>query len=131
MFELSTSPSTPSTSTPTPPRRKRDRRLSLTKVDRRGRLGKRISELTATFTSALGGGELSPVRRIKVQRAAELLALAEAARGDWMRAGTVSLEDVVRCEREADRAVHALGTLEQKPRAKTLAEVLSSPRGAQ
>ena len=32
---------------------KRDRRLTLTKIDRRGRLGKRIAELTAVFAAAI------------------------------------------------------------------------------
>ena len=34
---------------------KRDRRLTLTKIDKRGRLGKRVAELTAMFTAAVGG----------------------------------------------------------------------------
>ena len=34
---------------PQPPRRKRDRRRTLTKIDQRSRLGKRIRELTTLF----------------------------------------------------------------------------------
>ena len=50
---------------------KRDRRLTLTRIDKRGRLGKRITELTAIFAAAVGG-ELTPMHRLKIQRAAEL-----------------------------------------------------------
>jgi len=52
---------------------KRDRRLTLTKIDKRGRLGKRIAELTAMFAS----GEQTPMRKLKVEKAARLTALAE------------------------------------------------------
>ena len=61
---------------------KRDRRLTLTRIDKRGRLGKRITELTAIFAAAVGG-ELTPMHRLKIQRAAELGALAELARGAY------------------------------------------------
>jgi hypothetical protein len=71
---------------------------------------------------------MSPVRRFKIQRAAELTALAEQARGEAMRSGAVSLEDIVRLERKADAAVSSLGNLEPKPRRQTLAELLASPR---
>jgi hypothetical protein len=33
---------------------KRDRRLTLTRIDKRGRLGKRIRELTEMFAAAIG-----------------------------------------------------------------------------
>ncbi len=39
---------------PMPPRRKRDRRRTLTRIDQRSRLGKRIRELTNLFAAALG-----------------------------------------------------------------------------
>ena len=83
-----------------PPRRKRDRRRTLTRIDRRSRLGKRIDELTILFAGALGG-ELSPVRKLRIERAAQLSALAEQARGDHMRNEGTS--DIVRLERAACR----------------------------
>jgi hypothetical protein len=94
---------------------KRDRRLTLTKIDKRGRLGKRVAELTAMFAAAVGG-EQTPMRKLKVEKAAELTALAERARGDFMRDGKGTLDDIVRLERKADQAVRALGLNEAKPR---------------
>jgi hypothetical protein len=108
-----------------PPRRKRDRRRTLTRIDRRSRLGKRIDELTILFAGALGG-ELSPVRKLRIERAAQLSALAEQARGDHMRNEGTS--DIVRLERAAAAAIRALGDLEAKTRGPTLAEVLAQPR---
>ena len=108
-----------------PPRRKRDRRRTLTRIDRRSRLGKRIDELTILFAGALGG-ELSPVRKLSIERAAQLSALAEQARGDHMRNQGTS--DIVRLERAAAAALRALGDLEPKPRGPTLAELLAQPR---
>ena len=107
------------------PRRSRAKRLAT--VNRSTRLGKRISELTATFAAAVGG-EITPMRRLLIDRAAQLTAIAEKARGDFMRDGVGTLDDLVRCERKADQAVRALGELEQKPRPPTLAELMASPR---
>jgi hypothetical protein len=111
-----------------PPRRKRDRRRTLTRIDQRSRLGKRIRELTILFSGALGV-DPSPFRKLKIERAAQLSALAELARGDHMRGKPMG--DIVRLERAAASAVRALGELEAKPRAPTLAQVLSQPRAPQ
>jgi hypothetical protein len=96
---------------------KRDRRLTLTKIDRRGRLGKRVAELTAMFAAAVGG-EQTPMRKLKVERAAQVTALAELARGDFMRDGKGTLDDIVRLERKADQAVRSLGLTDAKPKPK-------------
>jgi hypothetical protein len=94
---------------------KRDRRLTLTRIDKRGRLGKRIAELRAIFIAALGEeAELSAMKRLRVEEAAQLKALAEQPRGDFMRDGRGTLDDIVRCERKADQAVRALGLSEAK-----------------
>jgi hypothetical protein len=96
---------------------KRDRRLTLTRIDKRGRLGKRIAELKAIFIAALGdGAELSAMKRLRVEEAAQLKALAEQTRGDFMRDGRGTLDDIVRCERKADQAVRALGLSEAERR---------------
>ena len=103
---------------------KRDRRLSLTKIDRRGRLGRRVAELTGIFIAALGG-ELTPLKRMRVEKAAgevtplklecireaaQLKALAEAERGSWMRGESkCSLDELIRLERFAAAAVEELG----------------------
>jgi hypothetical protein len=119
-------------SEPQPPRRKRDRRRSLTRIDMRSRLGKRIAELSLVFAGALGGsrGELSAVRKLKIEQAAQLMALAEQARGEIMR-GVKGTSDIVRLERAAAAAVRALGELEPRPKPPTLAEILSQPRSPQ
>jgi hypothetical protein len=94
---------------------KRDRRLTLTKIDKRGRFGKRIAELRAIFIAALGDeAELSAMKRLRVEEAAQLKALAEQARGDFMRDGRGTLDDIVRCERKADQVVRTLGIGEAK-----------------
>ena len=95
---------------------KRDRRLTLTKIDKRGRLGKRIAELTEMFAAAIGV-DLTPMCNLKVEKAAQLTAIAESARGDFMREGKGTLDDIVRLERKADQAVRALGIVEA-PRAR-------------
>lgn len=57
--------------------------MTLTKIDKRGRLG------SVLRSDLLGGiaGEMSPMRRLKLERAAQMTALAELARGDFMRDG--------------------------------------------
>jgi hypothetical protein len=95
--------------------RKRDRKLTLTKVDKRGRFGKRVAELKAIFIAALGDeAGLSAMKRLRVEKAAQLTAIAELARGDFMRDGTGTLDDIVRCERKAEQAVRSLGISEAK-----------------
>jgi hypothetical protein len=101
------------------PAPKRSRAKLLTKVDRRSQLGKRIVELTQMFSAAIGG-ELTPMRRLAVDKAAQLTAIAEQARGAFMRDGVGTLDDIVRLERKADQAVRALGTIEAKPKAPSL-----------
>jgi hypothetical protein len=104
---------------------KRDRRLTLTKIDKRGRLGKRVAELTAMFAAAVGG-ELTPMRKLKVEKAAQLTALAELARGDFMRDAKGTLDDIVRLERKADQATRALGIVERPPETPKPWEVLQA-----
>jgi hypothetical protein len=87
---------------------KRDRRLTLTKIDKRGRFGKRVTELTAMFADAVGG-ELTPMRRLKVERAAQMVAIAEVSRGSYMRDGSGNLENVLLAERRAASACRAIG----------------------
>jgi hypothetical protein len=98
---------------------KRDRRVSLTRVSKRGRLGQRIAELRSIFTEAVVG-EISPMRRMRIAEAAELKALAEKARGDYLRDGVGDLDDIIRAERRADQAVRAIGIVEAKRRPPSL-----------
>jgi hypothetical protein len=114
-------PSRHSEDTPAP---KRDRRRYLTQTDKRLRFGKRIAELTAMFIAAVGS-EVTPMRRLAIDKAAQLTAIAELARGDFMRDGQGSLDDIVRLERKADQAVRAAGISEKpvKPAPALLAQL--------
>ena len=107
---------------------KRSRKRLLTSVDRRSPIGRRIGELTAMFTAAIGD-DLTPMRKLNVDKAAQLTAIAEKARGDLMRDAVGTLDDIVRLERKADQAVRALGINQAKPKAPTLAEMLGMPSG--
>jgi hypothetical protein len=91
---------------------KRIRRRLLTKVDKRNRVGRRIEELKTLFLAALADREETPMLAHKVRQAAELLAMAEKARGDYLRGEHCQLDDVVRAERRAEGAVGALGIRE-------------------
>jgi hypothetical protein len=84
---------------------RRSRSVVLTHVDRRTPLGRRIKQLTAIYLDALGGDSaLSDIKRLRIDEAAQLKALAEQARGAWMRDGDGNLDDVVRIERKASAA---------------------------
>lgn len=109
----------------------RSRKKDLTTVDRRTRVFRRIAELTALFTSALtqAGLELSPVRKLKVQTAAEAVAVAELARGKYMRDGDGDLTELLTAERRADAAMKGLGLPDRStPKEPTLADILAGPR---
>jgi hypothetical protein len=113
------------------PKPRRSRAIVLTRVDRRTALGKRIAELRDIYIAALNGLDaISPVKRLRVDEAAQLKALAELARGDFMRDGKGNLDDIIRVERKASAAERALGIVEKpdKPAAPTLAEYLASTR---
>lgn len=114
------------------PKPRRSRKRTLTTVDRRTRVWKRIAELTALFTAALGGAEATPIRRMKIEQAAQLAALAEIARGRFMRNGDGTVDDIVRLERKADGAVRALGIVESKPKPPSIADIVArhKPKGA-
>ena len=103
---------------PTP---KRDRRRTLTKIDKRLPLGKRIAELMALYASAFPAGELTPLRLERIANASQLQALAEQERGAWMRGeARCNLDELIRAERRAASAVKALGIVEAKPKAESL-----------
>ena len=113
---------------------RRSRVVTLTRVDKRSCLGKRITELTKLYLAALGDAELSPIKRLRVAEAAQLKALAEKARGDFMRDGTGCLDDIVRIERKASAAERAVGIVERPPKpTPRLADIISrhaKPEGA-
>jgi hypothetical protein len=87
---------------------KRDRTRTLTKVDRRSVLGKRVVELVQVFTVACDG-PWTALRKLKVRTAAENVAVAELARGRLMRGEGGELSDVITAERRAAAACRAIG----------------------
>ena len=76
-------------------------------MDKRTFTWRRIVELQQLFTSALTGAsvELSPLRKLKVEQAAHAVAVAELARGEFMRDGAGDLDELIRAERRADTLV--------------------------
>jgi hypothetical protein len=93
-------------------------RKELTRVDRRSRIWRRICELTDLYTATLrdAGIELSQIRKMKIEEAAQLKSLAEKARGDFLRDGIGQLSDIVAAERRADLAFRAIGLPKEHPK---------------
>ena len=77
-------------------------------MDKRGRLYLRIVELTKAFEAELGP-DLTPMQRLRLEQVAHLMAIAEEARGRWMRWEGETLHDIVRAERAALLAMRELG----------------------
>ncbi len=96
-----------------PSKPKRVRARTLTTVSKATRLGKRIAELKSIYADTVGpGAASSPLMALRVAEAAETKALAEFARGNFLR-GTSSdrLDDIIRAERRAVAAEKALGSV--------------------
>ena len=81
-------------------------------LDGRTHIARRRRELSDVFAAALGGpAALSEGQLIDIRRAAELVALSEAARARAMREGTTDAGEIsamVRLESTAARAVRVL-----------------------
>jgi hypothetical protein len=100
---------------------RRSRAKRLTFVNRSTRLGKRIDELRKMFTEAVAERSQTPTLALKVEQAAQKTAVAELARGRYMRGEGDRLEAVMTAERLAERAVKALGlTDDPEPKASVL-----------
>jgi hypothetical protein len=90
-------------------RRRRRRRKPPQPFDKRTGPGRRAAMLAAHFRQRLGPIADDPVTAGAIERAAQLQALAEAARARALRADPlVSLDDVVRLHRLSEFAVRAL-----------------------
>jgi hypothetical protein len=107
MSEIAQSPTAPDLA-PAPKRVQYYRRRTLTQIDKRGRMGKRIGELVQMFNDA-GSGPPTPLRQLKIQSAAELLAIAEQARGALIRGESGNLSEVTAAENRAASACRAIG----------------------
>ncbi len=116
----------------TPPKRSRVR--TPTTLDGRTIVFRRVAALRALFSTSLAeaGLELTPMRRMRVETAAQTLALAELARGKYLRGeGDADLDEVIRAERRADSAVKRLGLPAERnePKRQGLAEYLAAKHG--
>ena len=99
---------------------KRKRRYLRPRIDRRNRIGRRITELEATFSASLGDRELTPLLAHLIRQASELVAMAEEGRARFLRGEHCQLDDVVRAERRAESAVAALRLREPVKREESL-----------
>jgi|SRR5271170_6764429 hypothetical protein len=99
-------------STAAGPSKRRVRLRTLTRVDKRTALGRRISELREMFVTTLTSAGIDadlPMRKLRIEQAAQATALAELVRGRYMREGTGDLDELVRAERRADALIKRLG----------------------
>jgi hypothetical protein len=86
------------------------RLLTLDHLDYRTCASRRARKLADGFEAELGGS-VTPTMRLAIERAAALVALSEDAKARRLAGDSaVSLEDIVRTDNAAARAVKALGT---------------------
>ena len=106
------------------------RRTKADLFDKRTRAWRRRQALVAIFTAAVATPITEPMR-LKIDTAAELAAIAEHARADYLAGkGVVTLDDLVRVENQAAKAERALGIgRTPKPHGPSLAEYLASRAG--
>jgi hypothetical protein len=89
--------------------RSKTRLCTIQALDGRTLAAKRARELADGFEAELGGS-VTPTMRLAIERAAALVALSEDAKARRLAGDTgVSLEDIVRTDNAAARAVKALG----------------------
>jgi hypothetical protein len=92
--------------------------------------GRRIVELADALAERLGGWSVvSPLQAAAVRRAAELVCLAEASRAKHLQGDfSVVLDDIVRLDAAADRALRWLGLGKPgvQPRPATIREYLAA-----
>ncbi|MGO9422051.1 hypothetical protein [Roseiarcus sp.] len=77
------------------------------------------STLRRLFASELTGAsaEITPMRQLKIDAAAQAVALAETARSRFLREGKGDVADLVAVQRNADAAVRRIGLPPDKPAA--------------
>jgi hypothetical protein len=78
-------------------------------LDRRTGNARRVAELIASFTAALGAAPIDSLKRDAIERAAELQTMTEAMRKARLNGDrTISDDAIVKAENLADRARRAL-----------------------
>jgi len=75
-------------------------------------------ELADALAGRLGGwGAVSPLQAAAVRRAAELVCIAEASRAKHLQGDfSIALDDIVRLDAAADRALRRLGLRPDAPK---------------
>jgi hypothetical protein len=110
------------------PKRQRARRTNdpLASLDTNTARGRRVADLVRAYLTALGNpGDVD--RQAAVIAAAELQVLAEEARTAALKApGSADLDQVVKIQGAADRAVRRLGIKPGAPKGPTLQEHLAA-----
>jgi hypothetical protein len=81
--------------------------MSRLNLDFRTKKGRRVRHLVSAFKQALGGN-LSPVQEAAVIRAAMLTAVAEDLQARRLRGEAIAIDDLVRADSTARRAVRDL-----------------------
>jgi hypothetical protein len=110
------------------PKRRRRRQPKL--IDGRSAAARRSRDLAAQFEHELGEDNPTPSRRMAIKRAASLAVLADSLRSRRLAGDqNVLLDDLVRVERLADRAVRGLGIdRKREPPAPTLKDYVAAKR---
>ena len=96
------------------------------------RAGRQRQKLVAAYVAALGGsGRISPIQLQDVERCVDMVLLAKTARAE-LAAGKTTVNDVVKLENAADRAVRRLNLPAPKAAAPglTFADFLASQHPA-
>jgi hypothetical protein len=112
-------------------RRHRARHRTVRDLDKRSRAGRRAAQLMRQFEAALGGN-LTEGQKLACSRAAVMTAIAEDARVRRLNGDTtILLDDLVRLDHTAERAVKALGIKSEpaKPNEPSLEQYLAAKHG--
>lgn len=90
-------------------RQRRAQHRTVADLGKRSRAGRRAAELMAQFEAALGG-DLTATQQLAIERAATLTALTEDAQVRRLAGDrTITLDELVRIDNAARRAVRDLG----------------------
>jgi hypothetical protein len=103
-------------------------------IDGRSHLGRRLLDLAESLAAQLGGwAGMSDTLAANVRTAAELAALAEQTRADALRNGNIDLDQVIRLQGAADRAIRRLNIADHKqaPAEESLAQYLAAQTPAE
>jgi hypothetical protein len=100
----------------------------IVRIDGRSKPAKRAKELAASFVAQLGDAALDAATSAAVQKAAELVVVAEEIRAKALRGEAVDFTALIKIENAARRAVADLGLDRKRPSAPamTLADYLDA-----